>query len=337
MTEENTQDAPFMAVDIDQFKRSFLDVPYASVHERQKLDIVLPETGEGPFPVIVAVHGGAWKFRFKRADNIKGLFQASSQGYAVAAIGYRLSGDAQWPAQVNDVKAALIYLREHAEEYHLDPSCFIICGNSSGAHLSLTVASTNGDESYEDRALGGPGDASVQGCFSMYGVSDLYVCETQTGHRDDGDNPMSCPDQVMGFSILEEPIERCDAASPVKNILRNPDSVPPMLIQHGTGDPVVPFAQSVALYETLQGLGEGDCVAYRSADPHEEYMLMKDHLRGKRAVLELVEGAGHGADWFKTSSNMDRFLDFADEVSGIDRAANPRTPLPEIKLVPSYL
>ena len=239
MTEE-MQDAPFMAVDMSQFKRTYLDVPYADAHEREKLDLVLPDEGEGPVPVVVAVHGGAWKFRFKRADNIAALFQAASQGYAVASVGYRLSSHAKWPAQVNDVKAAIRFLRNHAEEYHLDPECFIVCGNSSGGHIAQTVATTNDDTDFEDCLLGDCGDSTVQGCFSMYGVSDLYVCEHQTGHRDDGDNPFSPPDQLMGFCIVAEPEERCEMASPVKAIKRRPENVPPMLIQHGTGDEVVP-------------------------------------------------------------------------------------------------
>lgn len=97
MTEEMNE-APFKAVDMSQFKRTYLDIPYADAHEREKLDLVLPDEGEGPFPVVVAVHGGAWKLRFKRADNIAALFQAASQGYAVASVGYRLSSHAKWPA-----------------------------------------------------------------------------------------------------------------------------------------------------------------------------------------------------------------------------------------------
>ena len=182
MTEEMNE-APFKAVDMSQFKRTYLDIPYADAHEREKLDLVLPDEGEGPFPVVVAVHGGAWKFRFKRADNIAGLFQAASQGYAVASVGYRLSSHAKWPAQVNDVKAAIRYLRNHAEEYHLDPECVIVCGNSSGGHIAQTVAATNDDIDYEDCLLGDCGDSSVQGCFSMYGVSDIYVCEHQATIR----------------------------------------------------------------------------------------------------------------------------------------------------------
>ena len=73
MTEEMNE-APFKAVDMSQFKRTYLDIPSADAHEREKLDLVLPDEGEGPFPVLVVVHGGAWKFRFKRADNIAALF-----------------------------------------------------------------------------------------------------------------------------------------------------------------------------------------------------------------------------------------------------------------------
>ena len=87
-------------INMDQFGEVFLDLPYATQSETQKLDIILPKTGEGPYPVILVVHGGGWKYGFKRSHVLESVFKISSQGYAIVSIDYRLSGEALWPAQV---------------------------------------------------------------------------------------------------------------------------------------------------------------------------------------------------------------------------------------------
>jgi acetyl esterase/lipase len=96
----------FYHYDMSQWKRCWEDVAYADQDPRQKMDIIIPDKGDGPFPLIVFVHGGGWVSGDKRENTILGPFQAVSQGYAVAAVEYRLAPAATWPLPLYDVKAA---------------------------------------------------------------------------------------------------------------------------------------------------------------------------------------------------------------------------------------
>jgi acetyl esterase/lipase len=112
-------------------------------HERHKLDLYLPEKAEGPLPLLIWVHGGGWQNGSKdgcpplRAGYIE-------RGYAVASINYRLSGHAVFPAQIEDCKAAIRWLRAHAKEYNLDAKRFGVWGSSAGGHL-VALIGTSGD------------------------------------------------------------------------------------------------------------------------------------------------------------------------------------------------
>lgn len=104
-------------------------------HERQTLDVFVPETADGPLPLIIWIHGGGWQNGSK--DGCPPLRTGfTERGYAVASINYRLSGHAVFPAQIEDCKAAIRWLRAHAEEYGLDPQRFGVWGSSAGGHLA---------------------------------------------------------------------------------------------------------------------------------------------------------------------------------------------------------
>ncbi len=105
----------------DHVKRKFLDIPYASLSPAQKLDIYLPDEGEGPFPVIVWIHGGAFMGGDKADLQVLPSLEGLKRGYAVVAINYRLSGEARFPALVHDAKAAIRWIRANAQIYHFDP------------------------------------------------------------------------------------------------------------------------------------------------------------------------------------------------------------------------
>lgn len=100
----------FREIDPTQFARYFLDVPYADEDPRQVMDVWLPNEGEGPFPLIVFVHGGGWVSGNKRENTMPGVFKFPSQGYAVACVEYRLVPDVHWPEPLEDVRAAIRYL-----------------------------------------------------------------------------------------------------------------------------------------------------------------------------------------------------------------------------------
>ena len=114
------QDAGPLA-NTDHVKRKFLDLPYADLSPAQKLDIYLPDEGNGPFPVIMSIHGGAFMGCDKADMQVLPMLEGLKRGYAVVAVNYRLSWEAKFPALVHDVKAAVRWIRAHAQRYHLDP------------------------------------------------------------------------------------------------------------------------------------------------------------------------------------------------------------------------
>jgi hypothetical protein len=103
-------------------QREFLDEAYAPAHVRQRLDLYLPPTGDGPWPVVLWIHGGGWSAGDKSLAASDPVLRLRTRGYAVASIGYRLSQQATFPAQIHDVKAAVRYLRQNARGYRLIPT-----------------------------------------------------------------------------------------------------------------------------------------------------------------------------------------------------------------------
>ncbi|MDD2980240.1 MAG: alpha/beta hydrolase [Hespellia sp.] len=286
-------------IHMDQFGKTFLDIPYAAQSETQKLDIILPKSGEGPYPVIMVVHGGGWKYGFKRSHVLESVFKISSQGYAIVSIDYRLSREALWPAQVYDVKAAVRFIRKNGEKYNLRTDKIGCWGNSAGAHILAVAASTNGTHEIEDLSMGNEEvSADLDMAVFWYAPVDLYDAQEQTG-RDDSEL-----NQVMGYDVLSRPREESDIASATAHVNQH---FPKTLLQAGTMDALAPLAQSEALYEKVKKVcGE------------------------ERITLEVFEGARHGDPVFKANDNINHCLDFVDEYFEMDREKYPRTGLPEI-------
>ena len=111
----------------DHIKRKWLDIAYASLSPAQKLDIYLPDEGDGPFPVIVSVHGGAFKFGDKADGQLTPMLEGLKRGYAVVSINYRMSGEALFPKNIHDVKAAIRWVRANAKQYSFNPVAVDAC------------------------------------------------------------------------------------------------------------------------------------------------------------------------------------------------------------------
>ncbi len=114
--------------------RTWTDVAYASASNTQKLDIYLPATGDGPFPVVIWIHGGAFKMGSKA--NPQSQTTLNNNGFAVVSINYRLSGEAKWPAQLEDLKSVVKFLRTNASTYKINPDKIGAWGASAGGHLA---------------------------------------------------------------------------------------------------------------------------------------------------------------------------------------------------------
>jgi acetyl esterase/lipase len=203
----------------------------------------------GPLPVIVGVHGGAFRAGSKEAY-VNRLLPFARRGYVCAAIEYRLSPEAPWPAQIQDCKCAVRYLRAHARELNLDPERIGAWGSSAGGHLvaMLGVTSSESDPHLEGDG-GWPGQSSaVQAVCDWFGPVDFLKMVEQPSTMDHN-GPDSPEGQLLGATVTSIP-DLARAASPITHV---DGSEPPFLVMHGTEDPLIPHQQSVAFYDALSG------------------------------------------------------------------------------------
>jgi acetyl esterase/lipase len=246
--------------------RKLADIPYATVAGRDLLlDLYLPEGAASP-PLIVYVHGGAWRSGSKNSMPLGGLVAG---GFAVASVDYRLSPEARFPAQIHDIKAAIRFLRAEHETYGFDASRLAIAGSSAGAHLAALVGMTGGDAGLEG-AVGEHLDQSceVQAIVSYFGAGNLLtILEQSTPH---GLSVRAPALQLLLGGLPEELPEVARVASPVFHV--DPTD-PPLLLLHGDQDPQMPVSQSLELLGAYEELGL----------PVE---------------LEIVHGAAHGGKLF---------------------------------------
>jgi acetyl esterase/lipase len=244
--------------------RTFRNLEYIpGGHERQKLDLFLPDQTNQPLPLIIWVHGGAWQAGSK--DNCPAL-RLVAQGYAVASINYRLSQHAVFPAQIEDCKAAVRWLRAHAKEYSLDPNHFGAWGSSAGGHL-VALLGTTGDTQEFDRGSNLEFSSRVQAVVNFFGPAELTRMGEQSGPNSRMDhNAADSPESKLIGGAVQQNKEKAAKASPISYVSK---SDPPMLLVHGDADPVVPHQQSEALHAALK-------------------------KAGVETTLRIVKGAGHG-------------------------------------------
>lgn len=242
------------------------DIEYARVGERSlKLDLYLPAQKQKT-PLIVWVHGGAWRSGTKAEMPLLDLVK---EGWPAASVEYRLSPEAQFPAQIHDIKAAIRFLRKEGSTYNIDSESILIAGASAGGHLAALVGVTNGHRELEGDVGENDGEgSSVQGILSFYGAANLTTILSQS-------TPHGLNVRVPALKLLlgAEPTEIPDAArlaSPVFHVDKND---PPLLLFHGDQDPQMPINQS----HELEG-------AYRSANC--------------KVRFEVVHGAAHGGKQF---------------------------------------
>src|SRR5262249_14889790 len=218
-------------------------------HERQKLDLYLPERGTS-LPVIVWIHGGAWMGGNK--ENPPGL-ELVQKGYALASINYRLSQHAKFPAQIEDCKAAIRWLRANAKTYKLDPDHIGVWGASAGGHLVALLGTTATAKSLEGSG-GNPDQSSrVQCVVEFFGPADLAKMGEHAGPQSKLDhNAADSPESKLIGGPIQQNKDKAAAASPVTYVSK--DSAP-FVILHGDKDPLVPFAQSEVLAAALNKAG----------------------------------------------------------------------------------
>ena len=222
------------------------DIEYARVGNHELLlDLYLP-TQETP-PLIVWVHGGAWRSGSKAKMPLGFLVE---QGYAVASVDYRLSGTAKFPAQVHDCKAAIRFLRGNADKYGFNATKLGITGSSAGGHLVAEIGVTNGHEALE----GTVGDynkqsSDVHAIVDLYGPTNFMTILKQSTPHGLGVR-VPALDLLLGDGPEKKP-ELARLASPVFHVDK---SDVPLLLIHGDQDPQVPINQSHELHAKYKAL-----------------------------------------------------------------------------------
>ena len=216
------------------------DIEYAQIpgFRPLELDLYLPDGAPGPLPVVVHVHGGGWR-RGSRRHPLPALgdgfyWGLAAQGIAVAAIDYRLSGEARYPAAVDDVRAAVAWVRTALPRYGLLPGPVALWGDSAGGHLALLAALTGT----------GLDNTGVDGVVAWFPVTDL----TTMGEPGDPETREALflgapPSQVPALALAASPLTHVRAGTP------------PMLLMHGDSDRLVPPDQSIRLAAALTDAG----------------------------------------------------------------------------------
>jgi len=217
-------------------------------HERQKLDLYLPKQSEGvaPLPLIVWIHGGAWRAGSK--ENCRSA-RFMRQGYAAASINYRLSRHAIFPAQIEDCRAAIRFLRANAAKYNIDPDRIGVWGSSAGGHL-VALLGTAGDVKQFDKRPNLNVSSNVQAVCDFFGPTDFTKMSNFKSTMDH-DAPDS-PESLLIGGPVQQNKEACRRANPITYISKND---PPFLICHGDKDMLVPHNQSVLLNTALIKVG----------------------------------------------------------------------------------
>ena len=228
---------PDQAVQFPRGVKAYRDVTYQQLSGfiPQIVDIYVPAT-KGPHPLVLYIHGGGWMGGHTRhsgalADFPKVLAALAAEGFTVASLEYRLSSEATFPAQLQDSKAALRFLKSRAAQYRIDPARVGVWGGSAGGHLAALTALTCRDSALDPKASE---DMCPTAAVTWYGVFDFAgMTATPDGN--------AAGRRLLGCAESSCPADRIALVSPVSHIDRND---PPFLLIHGEEDKVVPVGQS---------------------------------------------------------------------------------------------
>lgn len=238
------------------------DIVYAapwSSGQTQKLDLyglTSWETSSGTHPVVVFLHGGAWvsgdkSFLSDRMPLVNTLLQ---NGYLVASVNYRLASESPWPAQINDAKSAIRFLRANAGKYGIDPDGIAVFGESAGAHLAMMLGVTNDGSRFVDikDGNGASTSAKVQAVISDFGISDVDDWGKLPGEVN---LDMIAEDKNLLFGVTDGGTysqEQAEDASPLHYVTAN---AAPMFLAHGLNDTMVSYQQTVMMEQALTQAG----------------------------------------------------------------------------------
>lgn len=232
----------YKPVELPEGYRSQLNAVYTKVKDWEgKMDLYLPSKDKGPSAIVINIHGGGWNKGVKESQT--GFNTFFKQGFAVANIEYRLTGQATAPAAVEDTRCALIYLVKNAKELNIDVNKIVIMGGSAGGHLALMGGLLANDHRFDGNCPGTE-NIKVAAIIDKYGITDVW----DWGY---GTNVTSkSATRWLGNKATDQKFAA--SVSPITYVNKNS---PPTFIVHGDADPTVPYQQSVDLHKKLKEVG----------------------------------------------------------------------------------
>jgi acetyl esterase/lipase len=241
------------------------NIKYAEHSSRNVMDLYVPKTGSEPFPVVMWIHGGGFMMGDKADPQSLDAFLEA--GFAVASVNYRLSSEAKWPAQLDDLKSALAALQSNAAKYNVNRGKVAAFGASAGGHLATWLALVSARDD----------TTRIQAAVDWYGPIDFTTMDLDieqtgvkraTGRNDAADSPESV---LIGKTVKDDPAA-AKAASPLSALAALPatEMPPPFLIMHGAKDPFIGRGQSERLRDALLSRNQSSV----------EYHLLPDGTHG---------------------------------------------------------
>ena len=288
---------------------TYENIKYSDISESCNLDIYVPES-DHPMPLLILVHGGGFFFGDKHANQPKNMYNYFRRnGYACATLNYRMGGEAPFPAAIEDVKAAVRFLRSNAELYGYDPDRFAIWGESAGGYIAAMVALSRDDEfngvKYIGEEEGKTASADVTALIDFYGVINMkkfredfetagipkYLTDITNG-KGSPDSMLDAFTQKKMAEISDEENEKYNPESRIDDRLKEKYFF--AYIAHGNIDITVPIFQSA-----------------RFAG------LLKEKIGARRVVYAELENLRHGESRYFTDKNLTPVRAFLDRIFGI--------------------
>jgi acetyl esterase/lipase len=242
-----------------------------------KLDLAAPADGSGPFPAVMFIHGGGWRSG-DRSQLDKTIEVLARRGYVAVTVSYRFAPAAKFPAQIEDCKAAVRWLRANAQKYHINPDRIGAVGFSAGAHLACLLGTTQKADGLEGQGGNAEQSSRVQAVVSFFGPTDFTIKDWTK----DVEDSLLLP--FLGATIEDKP-ELYRKVSPISYVTKDD---PPFLFFHGTEDHLVGIRNSRQLAQKLQAVGV------------------------EAKVVEMA-GEGHGWRGEKLRETIEQTISFLDE------------------------
>ncbi|BCR36718.1 alpha/beta hydrolase [Mariniplasma anaerobium] len=272
-------------------KNKQLDVAYAFNSNSQKMDIYMPNE-PGMYPCIFFIHGGAFAMCDKSDRQVQPFLEGVKKGFVVVSVNYRLSGESIFPAGLQDCKSAIRFLRANAKKYQIDSDKIAACGGSAGGNFVEMLCTSAGINLFDDISTGNQMYSSeVQAGVAWFAPTDFLLMDKQLKENhlfpQDHSEELSPESRYLGGKITELDYNYVQKSNPMTYVHSN---IPPMLIQHGRMDHLVPYQQSVIFVDKIRRIAGDD-----------------------KVIFEILETADHGDKLFETKENMEKVFCFLEE------------------------